>query len=92
VKQFTLDESCGGGPLPFATARALPSLVRARMRSRSNSVRPPSTVSIDGVLSRVFEGAPKTDDARIALAPAADASLASLHWPLERRLNGDMKD
>jgi hypothetical protein len=31
---------------PFATARARPSLVRARIKSRSNSAKPPSTVSI----------------------------------------------
>jgi hypothetical protein len=38
----------GGRPIftPRALARSRPSLVRARMRSRSNSARPPSTVSI----------------------------------------------
>ena len=38
----------GGRPIftPRALARSRPSLVRARMRSRSNSARPPSTVNI----------------------------------------------
>src|SRR5262249_14039504 len=41
--------SFGGRPnlTPRAFARCLPSVVRARISSRSNSARPPSTVSIN---------------------------------------------
>src|SRR3984893_10653041 len=48
ASRFWCGVSFGGRPIlcPRATARARPSPVRARIKSLSNSARPPSTVSI----------------------------------------------
>jgi hypothetical protein len=43
---YGVNLKCGPNFTPRAFARALPSLVRARISSRSNSAKPPSTVSI----------------------------------------------
>jgi tetratricopeptide (TPR) repeat protein len=60
---------------PRATARARPSPVRARIRSRSNSARPPSTVSIKRPCDVVVSAHVSPSDLKPAFLAVIAASL-----------------
>jgi hypothetical protein len=62
---------------PFALARALPSPVRARINSRSNSAKPPSTVSISRPCGVVVSAQASASDLKPAPFLAMVSSVLS---------------
>ena len=69
----------GGRPIltPRALARSRPSLVRARMRSRSNSARPPNTVNMSRPCDVVVSAQASLSERKPAFRSAMAASVFS---------------
>ena len=72
---------------PFATARARPSPVRAQINSRSNSARPPSTISIKRPCAVVVSAHVSLSERNPAPLPVTAASgLCALVLRIVRRI------
>src|SRR5580704_13956415 len=77
ASRFWWSVSLNGRPIfcPRATARARPSPVRARIRSRSNSARPPSTVNIKRPCDVVVSAHASPSERKPAFLPVIAASV-----------------